>query len=489
MAGDDSSNNKHPLVGASTPLATGTWPEEDASQQWIEVTEAATLVEDSNGHAAPIITTNPINTTSSSSAPAPAAAQEQNDKAAANGSDTTVPTPPLVEEALKRNAKPQSHYDQWVYEQEHGIQKKDSAEEPPQAPPRNLYTAAMAHKQAQTKALYRCPPNCIPETEAWFLSRLFFSWARPLFRRASYLQKENAALEHEDLLPLPLLDYGRVVGKALEDAWDVQQQKEVAALRASGITTPPQRQLKLSELKGAQGRSTTKVRRAVAAVIGWQFWWAGCIKIVNTGLQFSFPLLLNAILSFIEDSQAGRIPENAPWYDTYRGYWLSAILFVAMAAKAVTENMYFHKVYRAGYQARVAVSVAVYNKSLRLANAERQDTTLGELINLMQVDATKIEMFVPQVHVLWDGLLQIAGYMAILYTLIGWPCFAGMLLMVAAGPIQGVIMKKMFGRNHQMAKFTDQRVKTTNEALQGIQVCFFTVFYCVCSVSNTCFGT
>ena len=78
-------------------------------------------------------------------------------------------------------------------------------------------------------------------------------------------------------------------------------------------------------------------------------------------------------------------------------------------------------------------------------------------------------MFIPQVHVLWDGLLQITGYMVILYTLIGWPCFAGLLIMMAAGPVQGVIMKKLFGLNRQMVAFTDARVKTTNEALQGMQ--------------------
>jgi len=140
-----------------------------------------------------------------------------------------------------------------------------------------------------------------------------------------------------------------------------------------------------------------------------------------------------------------------------------------MACKAVTENSYFHMVYRSGYQARVAVSVAVYDKSLRLANAERQGTTLGELVNLMQVDATKIEMFVPQIHVLWDGMLQIVGYMTILYTLIGWPCFAGLAIMVLAGPVQGFIMKRLFGLNRSMVIYTDARVKTTNEAMQGIQ--------------------
>jgi hypothetical protein len=46
--------------------------------------------------------------------------------------------------------------------------------------------------------------------------------------------------------------------------------------------------------------------------------------------------------------------------------------------KAFTENIYFHLVTRSGYQARVAVSIAVYNKSLRLTNTDRQSTTLGK---------------------------------------------------------------------------------------------------------------
>jgi ABC-type bacteriocin/lantibiotic exporter with double-glycine peptidase domain len=139
-----------------------------------------------------------------------------------------------------------------------------------------------------------------------------------------------------------------------------------------------------------------------------------------------------------------------------------------MAAKAVTENSYFHKVFRSGYKARAAISVAVYNKALRLANSERQSTTLGELVNLMQVDASKIEAFIPQVHVLWDGMLQIVGYTAILYTLIGWPCFIGLVMIAFSGPLQGIAQKKQVTHNHSMAKLADSRIKTTNEALQGI---------------------
>lgn len=59
--------------------------------------------------------------------------------------------------------------------------------------------------------------------------------------------------------------------------------------------------------------------------------------------------------------------------------------------------------------------------------------------------------------------------MTILYTLIGWPCFAGLVIMVMAGPIQGMVMKKLFGLTRHIVKYTDKRVESTNEALQGIE--------------------
>jgi len=297
----------------------------------------------------------------------------------------------------------------------------------------------------------------VPEEKAWLPSILLFSWETPLFQRASKLHREQRALEQEDLLPLPAMDFGESIGEKFEQAWE-----ETEDLSDSGVK-------KLEDLKGDAKKSTKRLQGALLQVMGKRFIYAGFIKFINSALQFCFPLLLNAILKFIEDTQFGIIDSEDAWYDRYRGYWLSVLLLFVMGSKAITENAYFHRVIRSGYQAKVAVSVAVYNKSLRLTNAERQSTTLGELINLMQVDASKIESFIPQVHVLWDGMFQILGYMTILYTLIGWPCFAGLVIMIFAGPVQGVVMKNLFGLNRKMVKHTDARVEATNEALQGIQ--------------------
>lgn len=277
-------------------------------------------------------------------------------------------------------------------------------------------------------------------------NRLLFLWMSPLFRRAKDHATRHERLENEDLLPLGSFDHGDRIHRLFHDRWS----------------------------------STHSLPRALLSVVGSRFVIAGAIKVLNSFLQFSFPLILNAILRYIEESSSSSSSTDTTTDSTtttttttwtlHRGYYLSALLMLVMVSKAITESAYFQRINRCALHTRVAVSVAVYRKALVLSHHERQSTTLGELVNLMQVDATKLEMFLPQAHVLWDGLLQIAGYMTILYTLIGWPCFAGLGLMVVTMPVQAMVVQKLFGLNRAMVGYTDERVRTTNEALQGMQV-------------------
>lgn len=310
-----------------------------------------------------------------------------------------------------------------------------------------------------------------PEEQANFFSRLIFWWVQPLFSRASVLRRQGDVLQQDDLVPLANIDQGGRIF-SIFDAHYAKNVEKLAAQRAAAAKADADGNTSGKKMKGKKKRDAAaqskkelelQLKKTLFAVMGKRFIVAGLVKMVNSGLQFTFPLLLSAVLRFIEESQAGvDVSPN-------KGYWLSALLFAAMASKAVTENTYFHLVYRCGIHARVAVSVAVYEKALRLPSSEKS-SSVGELTNLMMVDATKIESFVPQIHVLWDGLLQIFGYTAILYSLIGWPCFIGMAILLLSGPIQAKIAQKQFGLNRKMVVHTDSRVRTTNEAIQGIQL-------------------
>jgi len=289
-----------------------------------------------------------------------------------------------------------------------------------------------------------------PETTSNILNGLLFLWMQPLFRRASLLKKQySRGVEQDDLVPLARMDEATSVQNMFEEAY-----KNYA---------PPSSNKK----KQTEGKlSNDKLNHALIAVCKQRLITAGIIKFFNTCFQFTFPLLLNEILIYFEEVPQQQETDD---FNKYRGYWLSCLLLLFISCKALSEAAYFHKVNRCAWRIKVAISSAVYRKSLTLAASSQQETTLGEMVNLMQIDASKVEMFVPQFHVIWDGAFQIAGYMTILGFLLGWPCVVGLLLLIVAVPIMGKIMSKLMMVNRSMVPFTDERIKTANEALQGIR--------------------
>lgn len=50
---------------------------------------------------------------------------------------------------------------------------------------------------------------------------------------------------------------------------------------------------------------------------------------------------------------------------------------------------------------------AVYRKSLRLAPSARQNSTVGEIVNFMQLDAGRLETLPASIHTIWDSAFQV----------------------------------------------------------------------------------
>jgi ATP-binding cassette subfamily C (CFTR/MRP) protein 1 len=296
-----------------------------------------------------------------------------------------------------------------------------------------------------------------PEMSSSFLSKITFHWIQPMFSRATYLRKNDLWLEHADLAPLAQIDKTENVEKMFEDAYEAFGQKK--------------QKKKSSDVVDGAGNPVYLERRLVHALLStcWRrIIVGGYFRFINSALQFSYPIFLNLILGYYQDVQSGVITKDDPPAIYYKGYWLSTLLMLFVALKALTESAYFHNMNRCSWRVKTAVSASVYRKSLRLASSAQQQTTVGEIVNLMQVDATKIEAFMLQLHVMWDGLFQITGYIVILGFLLGWTCLVGLAIIILAVPVMGKITGKMFGLNRSMVKYTDERVKTVNEAMQGV---------------------
>jgi ABC-type multidrug transport system fused ATPase/permease subunit len=107
----------------------------------------------------------------------------------------------------------------------------------------------------------------------------------------------------------------------------------------------------------------------------------------------------------------------------------------------------------------------------KLVTIKRIKTTA----NLMSIDVQKISGTLTYLHMAWSGLFQIAFCLISLFYLIGWVTIAGVFVMILLIPIQGISTRVLQKLREQVLKYTDQRVKTVNEILQGMRIIkFFT---------------
>src|SRR4051794_5372721 len=106
------------------------------------------------------------------------------------------------------------------------------------------------------------------------------------------------------------------------------------------------------------------------------------------------------------------------------------------------------------------------------------ESTTGEIVNLMSVDAQRIVDIFPYLNSLWSSPLQMALALYFLYQTLGVSVFAGVGTMVLLVPVTMVIAKQVEKLEVQQMKLKDQRVKLINEILSGIKVCLLCYHLC-----------
>ena len=288
-----------------------------------------------------------------------------------------------------------------------------------------------------------------PEQRAGLCQLVMFSWMNSLFTLARTKRKNGDSLDLDDLYAVVETDSSARIQGVFDAAYD----KHRAAAQANSGASPKE-QKRAMESALIAGLKAVGYERTMRA---------GVLKIFNTMLQFLYPICVNGILQFIE---TGASDPDVP---KYVGFLWAVGLGTAMLFKAFTENGYFHLQQRVSWQVRTALQTAVYKKSIEISAASRQTQSVGQIVNLMQLDSTRVEMFVSNLHMIWDGAFQIIGYMTILVVYMGPSALVGLLVMILSMPAQGILMKRIYGIQRKMVKEQDARVKMTNEAFQGIQ--------------------
>uniref|UniRef100_A0A672SIN9 Multidrug resistance-associated protein 1 n=1 Tax=Sinocyclocheilus grahami TaxID=75366 RepID=A0A672SIN9_SINGR len=127
-------------------------------------------------------------------------------------------------------------------------------------------------------------------------------------------------------------------------------------------------------------------------------------------------------------------------------------------------------------QANPCPESGIYNiflhfvKALVITNAARRTSTVGEIVNLMSVDAQRFMDLITYINMIWSAPLQVILALYFLWQNLGPSVLAGVAVMVLMVPLNAVIAMKT--KTYQVAqmKSKDNRIKLMNEVLNGIKV-------------------
>lgn len=77
-----------------------------------------------------------------------------------------------------------------------------------------------------------------------------------------------------------------------------------------------------------------------------------------------------------------------------------------------------------------------------MSSKARQNRTVGEIVNLMSVDAQRLMVLVTYLYAVYSGPLQITLALVLLHTLLGPSVFAGLGFIILLIPVNGIIAAK-----------------------------------------------
>lgn len=223
------------------------------------------------------------------------------------------------------------------------------------------------------------------EERAHFWEKLTFGWMAPLLR----LGNAKKRLDPEDLKQLPLPNDARTdhLREAFEEAWS----KELSKSKQDGAKTEPSLIMALFRAFGFD------------CVVG-----GFILKFIHDSCVFVGPQVLNKMILFLGSDE----------YPLSYGLLLTLAVTASQLTMSFCLRHYFFKCYKFGLKIRTAIMVAVYEKALVLSAGERHTRSLGEITNLMSIDAQRLQELTTYLHAVWFSFYQIGLALFLLWQLL-----------------------------------------------------------------------
>lgn len=305
------------------------------------------------------------------------------------------------------------------------------------------------------------PPNA--EKSSGCCDRLFFFWVSPLVRLGN-----KQSLEEKDVWQLNELDDVR----DLVACFDTAKKELIAQGKKAGLY-----------------HALKKVHAPAVNL-------AVCFELFCSILIFAQVLLINQFLEYFVNGPAActvtatqqdqmadssnnsltRPCQNGVFVDPYPdwyGFAMCGLLFLDVFLYMVLQNKATWIATRTGLHVRATTSALVFRKAASLSPSARNESTMGEILNFMMLDAENLMMstlFLPKQA---SMLLQIVVLFALLAYLIGWPAIFAICFQAIVMPCAVTFFVQQAKLQKEKMVQSDLRTKLVNEIFQAIRVVKF----------------
>ncbi|XP_028401657.1 multidrug resistance-associated protein 1-like [Dendronephthya gigantea] len=317
-----------------------------------------------------------------------------------------------------------------------------------------------------------------PEGKANIFSLLTFWWMTQLvwlgFRRP---------LVFKDMWCLKKELWSENIGSNFDEHWKREKEKVLRKLKKSkfGKMTPvengrtssatgerAERPNLLYEVKYSSDNDETTDHPSLTKTL-WKVFGPSLIpaifaKLCYDTLVFVQPQLLGAIVEYIDDRNQR---------ESWEGLVYAGGLFLVAIIQTLLLQQYFKIVMVIGLRIRTAVLGVVYKKALSLSTISRNQSTVGEMVNLMSVDAQRLMDILTYFNMLWSSPYQISLAIFFLYRTMGISVLAGVGVMLVLFPLNFIIGRHLRKLQVKQMNIKDIRIKLMNEILNGIKVIKF----------------
>uniref|UniRef100_A0A672ZWU9 Multidrug resistance-associated protein 1 n=1 Tax=Sphaeramia orbicularis TaxID=375764 RepID=A0A672ZWU9_9TELE len=299
--------------------------------------------------------------------------------------------------------------------------------------------------------------NPCPEPGASFLSRITFWWITRMM-----VTGYKRPLVENDLWSLNSEDRSHRVVPRLVNWWNKECQKVKRSVFCTAASKDGSNveESEILIIKAPKKTKEPSLLWALCLTFGPYFLISCLYKIIQDILMFVGPEILRLLIHFVNNS-------NTP---SWQGFFYTALLFICTCVQSLILQQYFHVCFVSGMRLRTAVIGAVYRKALVISNAARRTSTVGEIVNLMSVDAQRFMDLITYINMVWSAPLQVVLALYFLWQNLGPSVLAGVAVMILMVPVNAVIAMKT--KTYQVAqmKSKDNRIKLMNEMLNGIKV-------------------